>query len=141
MSKIKQNKIEETATFINPDAEKERLLEERRIKDNKIVKGVFRFHEVPGGSVTFPFRKYKKDGIKTYTLEDGKTYEIPLCVAKHLNQSCSYPVHAHAKDANGLNVMNVGKTVHRTSFHSLDFIDTSDSDSIATMGPTQIEIV
>lgn len=119
----------------------EQQIEQERLKENKLVRGVFRFHEVPGGSVSFPFRKYKKDKIKKYTFEDGKIYEIPLCVAKHLNQNGSYPIHQHSTDKDGKPQVDVGKTIHRFSFHSLDFIDTSDPDSVATMGPTQIDLV
>ena len=141
MPKAKQEKTKEAPHYIDPKAENERLLEIARVKDNKIVRGIFKFEEVPGGTISFPFRKYKKDRIKKYTFEDGKVYEIPLCVAKHLNNNGKYPVHQHAKDKDGLTIMNVGRSVHRFSFRSLDFTDMSDSDSVAAMGPSQIDIV
>lgn len=143
MSKVKQETISQAANIIDPKERQKELLEAARQKDNKIVKGVFRNHEVPGGNAKFPFRKYKGDPIKTYEFQDGEIYEIPLCVAKHLNKNVNYPVHAFKQSKDGRPVMNVGERVQRYSFHSLDFIDTSDSDSLATMGPdmlAQVEI-
>ena len=89
----------------------------------RLVKGIFRCHEPRGGSVTFSFKKYKWDPVKTYTFVDGEEYEIPLSVARHLNQNCNYPVHSHIMDKNGVpTVDRQGKKVSRMNFESLDFI-------------------
>ncbi len=94
-----------------------------REKDNKIVKGMFRCYEPRGGSMTFSFKKYKGDDVLKYTMVDGDTYDIPLMVAKHLNQACYYPRHSHVLDANGKPSVEVGKKVQRCSFESLEFQD------------------
>lgn len=91
-------------------------------EESKMVKGIFRCHEPRGGSVTFSFKKYKWDPVKTYTMIDGREYEVPLAVARHLNQNCNYPVHQHILDARGNPVLDVnGKKVSRMNFESLEF--------------------
>lgn len=91
-------------------------------EESKMVKGVFRCHEPRGGSVKFSFKKYKWDPVKTYTMIDGREYEIPLAVARHLNQNCNYPVHQHILDARGNPILDVGgKKVSRMNFESLEF--------------------
>lgn len=91
--------------------------------DHKIVKGIFRCYEPRGGSMTFSFRKYKGDDVLKYTLVDGDIYELPLMVAKHLNQNCWWPQHSHVLDSNGHPSVDVGKKVQRCTFDSLEFQD------------------
>jgi len=91
-------------------------------EESRMVKGIFRCHEPPGGSVTFPFRKYKWDQTKTYEMTDGEVYEVPLAVARHLNQNCSYPVHSHILGPDGRTQLNTqGKKRQRMSFESTEF--------------------
>lgn len=92
-----------------------------RESDHRMVKGIFRCYEPRGGSFTFSFKKYKGDQILKYTMVDGETYEIPLMVAKHLNQDCWYPKHSYVMDMNGLPTVDAGKKVQRCSFDSLEF--------------------
>ena len=94
-----------------------------REKDHKIVKGIFRCYEPRGGGMTFSFKKYKGDEVLKYTMVDGDIYEIPLMVAKHLNQNCYYPKHTHVLDENGKPSVQVGTKVQRCSFESLEFQD------------------
>lgn len=96
-------------------------MRKERDRENKTVKGVFRCFEPPGGSFKFSFKKYAGDPVKTYTMVDGETYEVPLMVAKHLNTNCWYPRHSHVMDANGNPTVDVGKKVRRCSFESLEF--------------------
>lgn len=106
---------------------KKQLHEERLRKlweeDSKMVRGIFRNHEIPGGNVMFPFRKYKFDPVKEYTLNDGEIYELPRMVASHINNNCSYPVHKHATDDKGRPVAIVGSRVQRYSFYPTEFAD------------------
>ena len=101
-------------------------LEYERTKDNEPVKGIFRFHEVPGGTMEFSFLKYKGDQVKNYKLVDGEIYTIPLMVAKHLNKGCWYPVHSFAQDEEGRSLQKIGQKVRRCSFQSLEFVDIDD---------------
>jgi len=59
-------------------------LRSMRDKDRQMVKGVFKYYEVPGGSVGFCFKKYKEDPIEKFDLVDGQIYTIPLGVANIL---------------------------------------------------------
>ena len=77
-------------------------------------------------------RKYPGQGTKTYTFQDGKEYEVPLWVARHLNgidataagirgkvNSCAYPVHHYQIDPqSGLSSVEVGTVRRRYGFQS-----------------------
>lgn len=93
----------------------------RKEKDHKMVKGIFRCFEPRGGSMTFVFKKYAGDQVLKYTMIDGDTYDVPVMVAKHLNQNCWYPKHTHVLDANGKPSVEIGQKVNRCSFESLEF--------------------
>ena len=101
-------------------------LKYQRERDRNMVRGKFIFHEVPGGTMSFPFKYYKEDPVENFTLVDGQIYSIPLGVAKHLNKNCWYPVHHFAVDETGNKVMKIGQKVRRCSFQSLEFVDEVD---------------
>ena len=109
-----------------PKSAKEMKSEQER--DQEVVRGIFRFHEVPGGTLSFVYKKYKGEEVKHFTMKDGEVYSIPLGVAKHLNKNCWYPVHDHKVDDFGkfTNEYRVAKKVRRVSFQSLEFVDTDD---------------
>jgi len=65
-------------------------IEKMRQEESRIIKGVFQDNELKGGTVKFPFKKYKGDKIITYSLTDGCEYELPLAVVRHLNSGCAY---------------------------------------------------
>jgi len=94
----------------------------KRDKNREKVKGMFKFYEVPGGTLSFVFKEFKGDQIEKYTMVDGQVYEVPLGVAKHLNKNGWYPVHHYKQDDAGTH-MRVGEKVHRFGFQSLDFVD------------------
>ncbi len=100
---------------------KNERLEKLRLEESKLVKGVFQDNELKGGKITFPFKKYKEDPIVQYTFEDGKEYEVPLAVVRHLNRDCAYETHHHLLDANGL-PMKGSKKTHRFSFKNAEFM-------------------
>ena len=100
----------------------------QRDKDRQLVKGVFKFYEVPGGSLGFSFKKYKEDPIERYDFVDGEVYSIPLGVAKHLNKNGKYPVHAYKMDEEGKPTKAIGQMVSRFGFQSLEFMDPDDLD-------------
>lgn len=101
-------------------------LKYQRDKDRQMVRGIFHFYEVPGGQMSFNFRKYKQDPIERYDFVDGKVYSIPLGVAKHLTQNGGYPVHKYIKTEDGSTSMRVGQKVNRFGFESLEFMDIDD---------------
>lgn len=101
-------------------------LKYQRDKDREKVKGIFRFFEVPGGQLSFVFKKYKWDPIERYDMQDGEVYEVPLGVAKHLNQNGWYPIHHYALDESGKPQSRIGQKKRRFGFQSLEFVDIAD---------------
>lgn len=108
-----------------PQNMKERL-KEMQEKDSRMVKGIFRFYELPNGKLDFVYSMYPGERVQTYHLIDGQICEIPLGVAKHLNKNGSYPLHHRKLDESGRVVEGVAKKVRRFGFQSLDFVDESD---------------
>jgi hypothetical protein len=98
----------------------------QRDKDREKVRGIFKFYEVPGGSMSFSIRIYKEDQTERYDLVDNQVYTLPLGVAKHLNKNGWYPVHAYSQDDNGNPSMRIGTKVRRFGFQSLEFVDIDD---------------
>lgn len=110
-----------------------------RDRDRELVKGIFRFHEVPGGTMMFSIRLWKEDQVENFTLKDGDVYTIPLGVARHLNKNCWYPVHAFAKDDNGHQIQKISEKVRRCSFQSLEFTDLDDLTPVGGTGIVTVE--
>ena len=100
----------------------EELLEKAHHEDSKIVTGIFKNIEVPGGDLTFTYRKYKQDSYKTYYFEDGKTYSIPIGVAKHINNMTKVKQHAYLVDKDGQKIPGVGSHRQRYQFLSTEFM-------------------
>jgi hypothetical protein len=105
----------------------------QREKDKEMVKGIFRFHEVPGGKMGFSYKAYKGDKVERFDLTDGQIYTLPLGVAKHLNKNVYYPIHSHALDENGFPTAKIGQKVRRCSFQSLEFVDVDEMPPLVTV--------
>lgn len=110
-------------------------------KDSNKVRGKFKFHEVPGGTLRFSFKMYPQEKTKYYELVDEGIYSIPLNVAKHLNTSGKIKIHTHKTNKNGKPHIEVGRIISRYSFNSLDFLDVSDPDVVQAIGPSNIEVI
>ncbi len=95
----------------------------QRDKDREMVRGIFRFHEVPNGQMEFMFKKYKEDPLEKFSMVDGQVYTVPLGVAKHLNTNCAYPSYSYKQDEAGRPVVSMAEMIRRCSFQSLEFID------------------
>lgn len=115
-------------TFIDP---RERLRQEVKMKiaqeremKSKMVTGKFLFNECPGGELVFYYREFPGDELVKYKMRHDSIQTIPLGVAQHLNDRCSYPEYQHNMD-NGKSIdasnMYIMTKVHRTSFIPLDF--------------------
>lgn len=106
--------------------EQRKAAEDKRLKerdeDSKMVTGIFENEEVPGGDVTFTYRKYKEDPYKTYTFVDGHEYTIPLGVAKHINNQTQEKRHKYLVDKNGRKVVGLGPSRRRYKFSSKEFM-------------------
>lgn len=113
-SKVKRNKEEKIKA--------EDLRIQKRDEDSKMVTGIFKNDEVKGGDLTFTVRFYKEDPYKTYYFEDGKTYTIPLGVAKHINNMTRQKEHAYLVDAEGKKIKGIGSHRQRYTFLSTEFM-------------------
>lgn len=100
---------------------KEKLAKQYK-EESRIVKGVFKNLESPGGSVEFPYRKFPQDPIMIYKLEDGKTYDVPLAVARHINITCNEKKHRYVVDKDGNKTQDVQPSRQRYQFLSTDFM-------------------
>ena len=107
-------------------------------KDQEPVRGIFRFFEVPGGTMSFSYKKWKQEEVTNYVLEDGCIYTIPRGVAHHLVNNCWYPEHAHKMDETGKPALMITKKKKRCNFESLDFMD---PERLAELTPSNIETV
>jgi hypothetical protein len=107
-------------------------------KDRQPVKGIFRFYECPGAVLSFVYRKYKEDDVERFDLMDGQVYSVPLGVARHLNKSGRYPIHAYKQDEAGNVSQHIGKKVARYGFQSLEFVDISDIDATGSDGIIEV---
>ncbi len=113
-------------------------LKHKRDKNREMVRGVFKYFEVPGGEMGFTFREFKEDPIENYVMVDGEVYLIPLGVAKHLNTNCWYPSYEYLPGEKGVqgvtakvrgfagHVQKLTKKIHRCGFSSLEFLDIED---------------
>lgn len=115
-----------TQSTITKEDKKKKNLRYQRDKDREMVKGIFKFYEVPGGFMSFVYKKYQGDKVERYDMYDGEVYTIPLGVAKHLNKNGWYPVHQYLEDDQGKAHMRVNQKVQRFGFQSLEFQDIED---------------
>ena len=123
---IEQKKMtpaRKTSVPVEKEEKTRKNLRYQRDKDREKVRGIFKFYEVPGGSLSFVFRKYKEDPVERFDFIDGQIYTVPLGVAKHLNKSGKYPVHAYKMEEDGKPSRTIGKMVSRYGFQSLEFTD------------------
>jgi len=91
-------------------------------EESKLVKGRFKNLEAPGGNIEFAFKMFPQDPLRIYTLEDGETYEIPLCVAKHLNNNCIVRQSHFVVDVNGNKFVDTKHGEQRYQFLSTEFM-------------------
>jgi len=110
-------------------------LEQLRARDNKKVKGRFNYLEVPGGILEFSYRAYKGDPVMNYSLKDGEIYELPIGVARHLNNNVGRYEHKYLLDAQGKPSTQARIRIRRCIFENLEFVDIED------IGMTHIEEV
>ncbi len=98
-------------------------LQYQRDKDKEPVKGIFRFHEVPGGVMSFSLKLHKGDQVENYTMKDGEIKTVPLGVAIHLNKNGWYPEYSYVQAEDMQNIAQITKKIRRFSFQSLEFVD------------------
>jgi hypothetical protein len=98
------------------------LIEKHKKEDARIVKGIFKNLECPGGDVEFAYHKYPGEPTRVYRLVDGHEYDLPFGVAKHINQQCKYKKSKHLVDTEGNMMVTADKPIERYQFVSTDFM-------------------
>jgi len=104
----------------DPDTPMIDKFEQQRKEDARLIKGTFQDNAGKGGHVRFFFRKWKGDPVAEYTLEDGKEYELPLAVVRHLNSGCCYEQHSYLTGPDGKH-LKTGRKIHRFSFKTAEY--------------------
>jgi len=128
VSQVAVVEVPQVPAFIDPVATRKaelrtKIAQERAYKA-KLVTGKFLFNECPGGELKFAFREFPGDQLITYVMRHDSIHTVPLGVAMHLNDRCSYPEYFHNLDggkAISADNMYITTKVHRTSFIPLDF--------------------
>lgn len=106
-------------------------LKMQRERDREPVKGVFKYHENPGGVVKFSLKLHKDDQVETYELVDGGIYTLPRGVATHLNKNTFYPEYEQSREATdvaGIPALKIKRKVYRMGFYPLDFVDVGEQE-------------
>lgn len=146
---MRTSRIEARAQ-VNPPAEIDKETAQKNLKiqqskDAEIVRGRFRYFELPGGAIEFVYKCYKNEEVKKYTFLDGEVYSIPLGVARHLNKNCWYAEYGYLptlpgnkeRSVSGYNEMNgvgmrMARKIQRMGFESLEFTDVEDVAPMAS---------
>lgn len=63
------------------------LIKKMRKEHEKLVKGKFEFIDAQGGWLDFTYRIFPDEDVAVYKLYHGVTYELPLGLVKHLNNT------------------------------------------------------
>lgn len=95
-------------------------------RDAEKVKGVFHYHERPGQTLKFDYSRFGNEKQTHWELTDGKTYELPRGVARHLMNSGFRNVYEWYKDERGDERMRLARKVRRYSWEHLDFFELDD---------------
>ena len=66
-------------------AKSKALMEKMRKEGEKMVKGMFEFLDAQGGWLDFSFRFFPGEPIRQVKVIHGEIVEVPLILAKHLN--------------------------------------------------------
>jgi hypothetical protein len=106
------------------DEEKKKLQElkeKERDEDSELVTGIFRNKESKNGLVKFPYKKYKEDPYTLYEFENGKTYTIPLGVAKWINNGTQVKEREYATSPDGAKQLY---TIVRSLRNRYEFVST-----------------
>lgn len=99
--------------------------EEERKRDARLIKGRFVNRECPGANLSFHYKNYKGDKTVTYSLIDGKEYELPFGVIRHLVNNCQLEETTNKiklVDPNTYKPLYESKLIPRFSFVSSEFV-------------------
>lgn len=114
---INKKKFSCTAT---QKKEVEEKIKQLRKQADTMVSGMFEFPDAPGGWIDFSYRFLPGDPIRTVKISHGEIVDIPVLLAKHLN-NCYKKVRLMPKEL-GVDKGSVSK-MSRTRFIQMDLLD------------------
>jgi len=93
--------VQASPEVVLPEEDVVRPTPEQAELDKRIIRGKFHFYERPGGMLDFGYGGYTRgDKIINYQLVDGRTYDLPWGVVRHLEESSYYMSHNIEVDSN-----------------------------------------
>lgn len=120
--------------------EKKAPIQPQKQQQKNTLKGIFHWHEVPQGTMSFLLKTKRGENVKKYSLVDGQEYNLPIDVVCHLNDSGKYPVHRYTTGADGKPHQGIGKMQKRFSYEITEFLDLSDKNNLKAMG-SKIDVI
>jgi hypothetical protein len=70
-----------------PALERDKLVKQMRVEDDKLRTGMFEFLDAQGGWFEFAYRKYPGESVKMIKLIHGEICDMPMGIIKHLNNT------------------------------------------------------
>jgi hypothetical protein len=125
MQIIEINKRKFAPASAQQKAEVEEKIKKMRKEGEKMVKGMFEFADAQGGWLDFSYRFFKGDPIRTIKINHGEICDVPVMLAKHLN-NCYKKVRMMPKelDESGRPIGKAPITkTSRTRFIPMDMLD------------------
>lgn len=125
MQIIEINKKKFSPANANQRAEVEEKIKKMKKEGEKLVKGMFEFTDAQGGWLDFSYRFFKGDPIRTIKITHGEIVDVPMMLAKHLN-NCYKKVRTMPKEVDErgrVKVPGAMMKMTRTRFIPIDMLD------------------
>jgi hypothetical protein len=133
MQVIEINKRKFAPASAQQKMEVEEKIKKMRKEGEKLVKGMFEFTDAQGGWLDFSYRFFKGDPIRTIKINHGEIVDVPMMLAKHLN-NCYKKVRTMPKEFDERGKVKVAGSIMkftRTRFIPMDMLDPETIDAQA----------
>jgi hypothetical protein len=109
-------------------AKSKQMMEKMRKDGEKLVKGMFEFPDAQGGWLDFSYRFFPGEPIRTVKIYHGEVCDVPLILAKHLNNVYKkVRVMPENADKGGYSVTKTS----RTRFIPMDMLTVEELSKVA----------
>lgn len=95
-------------------------MDKMRKDGDKMIKGMFEFTDAQGGWLDFSYRFFPGDPIRTVKIIHGEIVDIPMILAKHLNNV--YKRVRIPKQNADTNAPDIVTKISRTRFTSMELM-------------------
>lgn len=103
--------------------------EEKRLRYNKPIRGLFKFIESPNGTLPLVWHEFYGDPVRRWELKDGEQYTLPLGAVLQLRRTGYYHGDVWVKGLDGKPAKKQGSKTVRYIFEPFDFIADEDYQS------------